>query len=135
MIPWDAFPGPWDNPDIHRPYQAASAEEKVFNKLELQEIWNLPLSDTVPLVASDGPVPPPAQRIQLLRADSTAAMSMVLAGCDILVSPDPALRRLARRYGTCPAENEGELAQALQIYEDRDVWAVLVRRLLEQAEM
>ena len=130
---YENFPGPWDAPDIHRPYCADSVEEKVFNKLELQDLLGLPLSDTLPLVAADSPVPPPAAAVPLA-AQNTVGLCMLLAGCDILLTQDPALQRLARRYGTCPVENEAELAQALQLFEEAAVWTAVCRRLMEEQE-
>ncbi len=135
MYQFDAhLPGPWDDPNIHRPYNRQSVAEKVYNKLQLQEQRNLPLSDTLPLVASDGPVPAPAQAVRLDTIHCAADLTAVLAGCDILVTGDPALQTLARQYGTCPVADAGALAEALQFYEDAAAWYAIQQKLMEQSE-
>jgi hypothetical protein len=124
------LPGPWDDPNVHRPYNAASLAEKVYNKLQLQEDLGLPLSDTVAVVGSDGPVPDTAQAVALADAHAPADWSRILSGCDMLVTQDEALQALARQYGTLPVADDYELDDALMLYRDEERWFALLKDLM-----
>lgn len=43
------LPAPFDNPLVHRPYDRDSVEERVFNKLWMQEMHGLIVSEDVPV--------------------------------------------------------------------------------------